>query len=188
MGESRPVVKDMKEGLSSARKPDLTHVRTPLMIYTARACEYGSAKYERSNFLRVVGAEPGGPPTRADFERMRTYLRAMISHGMAVLDAMEEHQASDPKLLDVEGMKRAAYCEDTDTTPGAKVGASGLPHLCGAAASLNMVLAQAVRFGLLPADPGQPWTRVASLDAADRQLAAARAKEPGVYDVAPPAR
>ena len=124
------------------------------MTYVARASAYGSAKYERSNFLRAV-SDAG--PARADFERYRAYLRATLSHIVENLDAMEEHQANDPHLADIEGMLRAAFAADTDATPGAPVGASGLPHIAHAAASLNMALAQAVNSGLLPRDPGQPW-------------------------------
>lgn len=144
--------KDLKEALSSGRKPDITHIRKSLLVYGARACEYGSEKYERSNFLREVEGGLG-----ADFERYRAYLRACVSHVQDVLDAMEFHQATDPHLEDKEGMRRAAYSADTDVTPGSEVCASGLPHLCGAVASLNIAIEQAVRYGLLPADPGQPW-------------------------------
>jgi hypothetical protein len=149
---------DMKEGLRSGRKADLTHVRTPFLNYTARACEYGSDKYERANYLRPADASCiPGVPQPADFTRLRSYLRAAASHILQVLDAMEAHQAGDPQLRDTGGMRSAAYCEDTDTTPGQKVGASGLPHLCGASASLMMAITQASRAGLLPADPGTPW-------------------------------
>lgn len=142
---------DQKEALTSGRKPDITHVRGPAMVYIARACEYGNAKYERANYLRKQ-------PTMADdFRRFRAYLRAQQAHTQAVLDAMEVHEATDPSLKDKAGMKRAAFCADTDATPGAKVGASGLPHLCGAGASYNMAVTQAVLSGLLPADPGRPW-------------------------------
>lgn len=148
-------LKDLKEGLSSARKADLTHVRTPFMVYTSRPCEYGSVKYERSNFMRRVSI--GDQPSKADFERFRSYLRAAASHIFQVLDSMEAHQANDPSLLDIEGMKRAAYAVDTDVTPGAKVGASMLPHIAPACASLNMAITQATACGLLPVDPGTPW-------------------------------
>lgn len=147
--------KDLKEGLTSGRKADITHVRTPFMIYASRACEYGNAKYERSNYLRPLA----GTGVGKDFERLRAYLRAAASHIYAVLDAMEEHQATDPELRNAEEMKRAAYCEDTDTKSGDKVGASGLPHLCGAAASLMMAITQATNYGLLPKDPGRPWEK-----------------------------
>ena len=40
--------KDLKEGLSSARKADITHMRTPFLVYGSRACEYGDQKYERA--------------------------------------------------------------------------------------------------------------------------------------------
>ncbi len=145
-------MKDMKEGLTSARKADITHVRGPFMVYTARPCEYGSDKYERSNFLRPT---PGG--TRTDFLRFRSYLRAALSHVMSTLDSMERHQAGDPDLLAEAGMKTAAYAIDTDATPGANVGASLLPHVAHACASLMMAVTQATESGLLPADPGTPW-------------------------------
>lgn len=148
------VAKDMKESLGSGRKADLTHARQALLIYIARACEYGCAKYQRANFLRPVD---GGPA--ADFRRLRAYVAAGLRHLTAMLEAMEAHEACDPELLDIAGMKRAAYCEDTDEDTTGKVGPSGLPHLAGACASLNMATAQAARYGLLPADPGQPWTK-----------------------------
>lgn len=153
-------MKDLKEGLSSARKADITHVRKATMVYIARPCEYGSVKYERANFLRPAAPVAGGAPIAADFVRFRAYLRAMISHAQDTLDAMELHQAGDPNLLDVEGMKRAAYAADLDETPGAKVGASRLPHVAHALATGNMAVTQAVNAGLLPADPGTPWTVV----------------------------
>lgn len=149
-------MKDMKESLTSGRKADITHVRGAIKRYIARACEYGSAKYERGNFLRNTGG------TGEDFERLRKYLRATISHIDATLDAMERHQAGDPNLLDEGGMRRAAYAEDTDAKPGCPVGASGLPHLAHAAASLMMALEQATVYELLPADPGQPWAERAA--------------------------
>lgn len=145
---------DLKEALSSARKPDLTHVRTAFMIYTCRPCSYGDDKYERGNYMRQVN---GGSTDRADFLRFRAYLRAAMSHISQTLDAMEAHQANDPQLLDVRGMRTAAYAADTDETPGARVGASMLPHVSMACASLNMAITQAVKYGLLPADPGRTW-------------------------------
>lgn len=120
-------------------------------MYNARACEYGSAKYERANYLRQT------PSFAEDFARMRAYLRAAVGHVFETLDQMEQHLANDPNLVDIEGAKLAAYAADTDAKPGCPVGASGLPHLAHAVASINMALAQAVQCGLLPADPGRPW-------------------------------
>lgn len=144
---------DVKAALHSGIKPDITHVRTPLLNYVARSSEYGTAKYqERANYVRPTASH------KEDFERYRSYLRALVSHAYKVLDSMERHQASDPQLQDWEGMKAAAYAADTD--PGNdRVGASGLSHIGGSAASLNMALEQAVNCGLLPADPGQPWNK-----------------------------
>lgn len=195
----KPIVKDMKEGLSSTRKADITHVRTPLMVYTSRNSDYGSFKYERGNYLRPVVPEGyTGVPTKADFERYRAYLRAALSHLVQQLDSLETHLSTDPKLEDVGGMRDSAYAVDTDEDTSGKVGPSFLPHIGGTCASLNMALAQAVRCGLIPSDPGQPWrdekcvSPVAETARAqwrrdeaakrDRLLAEARVAD-GAYDV-----
>lgn len=150
-------LKDIKEGLSSSRKPDLTHLRGVFATYTVRPCEYGSDKYERANYLRATGDGPHDVPTAEDFGRFRAYLRAAVGHILSTLDSMERHQAQDPKLEDVEGMKRAAYAVDTDAKPGQKVGASLLPHVANACASMQMAIEQAADCGLIPRDPGTPW-------------------------------
>ncbi len=167
-------MKDLKEGLSSSRKVDVTHVRSAIKRYIARACEWGSVRYERSNFLRRAADSLQEPAsTRANFERLRGYLRAASSHIDATLDSMEAHQAIDPKLENAAGMKRAAYAEDTDAQPGCPHGHSGLPHLAGASASLMMAIEQATVYGLLPADPGRPWeARKAAADALTASLQA----------------
>lgn len=146
------VISDLKTALGSGAKPDITHVRTPTLNYIARACEYGNAKYERANYLRSVGG------VKEDFERYRGYIRALLSHAHKAMDALELHQATDPHLTDEDGMKIAMFAEDLDATKGAKVGASGLPHIAHAAASINMAITQATTYGALPDDPGQPWT------------------------------
>lgn len=143
---------DLKAALGNSSKPDLTHVRKTLMTYIARACEYGDAKYERANYMRSAG-----DTTKGNFLRYRAYARAAASHIMETLDAMELHQSLDTDLKDVEGMRAAMYAADTDVTEGAKVGASGLPHLAHAAASLMMTIVQATLSGDLPKDPGRPW-------------------------------
>lgn len=159
--------KDMKEGLSSSRKADITHMRTPFLVHGSRACEYGNDKYYRANYARPMGT------IQEDFERLRQYLAAAARHIFVTLDEMEYHQAIDPNLEDIEGMKKACYAEDTDAKPGCPTGPSGLPHLCGAVASLNLAITQATRAGLLPADPGTPWKDVAKrkLDFTTRTLA-----------------
>lgn len=153
-------MKDMKEALGSTVKPDLTHVRKGIMVYIARACEFGSFKYERGNYLRQVGDQDG---FAADFERLRSYLRAALGHVVDTLDAMEMHLAIDPDLEDDDGMLRAAYAADDGDIPKT----SGLPHLAHAAASLMMAIEQAVVHGLLPEDPGQPWADVAAAEEGD---------------------
>jgi hypothetical protein len=148
--ESTPST-DVKEALHSTRKPDITHIRTPLLTYGTRGCEYGTVKYERGNYLKPTAS------LRYDFIRLRAYVRSSVSHLMSLLDSMEAHQAVDPALQNDEAMKVAAFAADDDHDTTGKVGPSRLPHLCGAIASLNMAVTQAVNAGLLPADPGQPW-------------------------------
>jgi len=173
--------RDLKEALSSGRKPDITHVRGPFKTYTARPCEYGSAKYVRGNFLRPAAPEGAllSARTRANFERFRAYLRAAASHIDATLDAMERHQARDGELTDVRGMVQAAYAVDTDAKPGCPVGPSLLPHVAHACASLMMAVTQAVDFGLLPEDPGRPWeTKMVSLGFLGHERAEAAMSDP----------
>jgi hypothetical protein len=150
-------LKDVKEALSSARKADTTHIRRSFQIYTARPCEYGCDKYERANFMRPTGEGPHDEPTAEDFNRFRAYLRAARDHIDEALESMERHQSQDPKLTDVAGMKKAAYAVDTDAKPGQKIGASMLPHVAPACASLMMAITQATDCNLLPKDPGTPW-------------------------------
>lgn len=166
-------LRDLKEGLSSTRKPDLTHVRTSIKVYTARPSMYGDDKYERANYMRPVSPDGyTGRPTRADFERFRAYLRAAESHISQVLDAMELHQSNDPKLEDIDGMIAAAYAPDIDKDVTGKVGPSFLPHVAPACSSIMMAIEQAVLSGLLPADPGCPWK-----DAECASPTAAKARE-----------
>ena len=147
----------MKEALSSGRKADTTHVRRTFQVYVSRPCEYGNDKYVRANYRRPTGGVHHTEPTAEDFRRLQSYARAARDHIDEMLDAMELHLATDPDLLDVEGMKRAAYAIDTDTRPGCPVGPSLLPHVAPACASLMMAITQATDCGLLPRDPGQPW-------------------------------
>ena len=150
------MLRDTKAALGNASKPDLTHVRRSFMVYIARACEYGSAKYERANYMR----QAGDGSTRDNFLRFGAYLRSAMSHLTGTLDAMELHLANDPDLEDEQGMLAAMYAADTDETPGAAVGASLLPHVAHGAAGLMMAVVQAVLYGALPEDPGQPWAAV----------------------------
>ncbi len=184
-------LRDLKDALSNARKADTTHVRRAFQIYTARPCEFGNVKYERGNYRRPLGDGPHAEPTRADFERFRGYLRAARDHIDETLDAMELHLATDPQLLDVAGMKRAAYAEDLDVSPGSEwLGPSKLPHVAPACASLNMAITQATDCGLLPRDPGVTWNAKAvkpALAAQDDLLMLARLANGGFDIPAPPA-
>ena len=153
--------KDLKEALSSFRKPDLSHMRTPFLVYGTRGCQYGDYKYERSNYLREMET------FSEDVERFRGYLTSTLRHVLAVLDSIEYHQANDPSLKDVEALKKAVYAIDLDVKPGDKYGPSKLPHVCGAIASLQMAVVQAVRAGVLPEDPGTPWLEEEEQEKAD---------------------
>lgn len=142
-------MKDMKAALNSGDKPDITHVRKCTMTYIARACEYGSHKYERSNFLRTMKTD------KEDFERYRSYLRAAVSHLLENLDEMEKHQSTDPSLQSIANMRKSVLAKDDSDGEES----SFLPHIAHAIASLNMALAQAIDCGLLPKDPGRPWDK-----------------------------
>lgn len=144
-------MRDQKAALGNSIKPDTTHVRRGIRVYIARACEYGSAKYERANYLRI------GSSTKEAFLVLRSYLRATQDHIGAVLDAMELHQAHDPDLVDVQGMLRACYAADTSEDSTHAVGPSRLPHIAHAAASVMMAIEKSILAGVLPADPGRPW-------------------------------
>ncbi|MCP4449798.1 MAG: hypothetical protein GY811_31370, partial [Myxococcales bacterium] len=137
-------MKDRKAALGNGTKPNLSHVRSGIKTYCARACEYGSDKYERGNFLRPSAENP---TLRDDFERLREYLEAVDRHLSKVFDSMERQLAMDPSLQDEEGMRRAAYAADTD--PGNdKVGPSNLPHLAHLSAGLMMAIEQSINSGL----------------------------------------
>jgi hypothetical protein len=174
-------LRDIKEALGNARKAGFSHVRSALKRYVARACEWGTFRYVRSNYLRPANDAPRDSveAVRAEFNRHRTYLEAADRHLTGILDKMELHQATDPDLVDIEGMRRAVYAADTDVDPKTGV-ASGLPHACGLAASINMAITQATTYGLLPEDPGQPW--VGAL--ADKEQAIRKVMEtpPVTYD------
>ena len=153
-------MKDLKASLGNGIKPPISHVRGPMKTYIARGCDYGTAKYMvRANFLRPAGV----PGIRGAFIRLGEYIESVDRHVTAFQDAMERHLSLDPELSDVEGMKTAAYAAD-DSPGNDKVGPSLLPHLAHAAAALNMAITQAVYAGLLPEDPGQPWTVIQKID------------------------
>ncbi len=145
-------MRDMKEALGNARKPDITHVRKALKYHIARACEYGSDKYERANFMRDSGGT-----AKEQVEALRVYARAAMGHLDDFLESLEMHESTDPNFEDIDGLCLAMYAEDTDAKPGCKVGASHLPHLAHGAASFMMLLTKLVLGGWLPMDPGTPW-------------------------------
>jgi hypothetical protein len=149
------ILGDQKEALTSGLKPDITHARKPLLVYVARGSEYGSVKYTRGNYLRPTGGEEHDLPTPADLRRYRAYLRATVGHLLDTLDAIEHAEARHgAEFGGVHAMQAAASAPVTDGDRP-----SFLPHVAHAAASLNMALAQAIACGLLPEDPGQPWTK-----------------------------
>jgi Domain of unknown function (DUF5664) len=150
--DKKPTLVDMKEALGNSIKPDITHITTAFLNYNARACEYGSEKYQRGNYRRRL------PSRKDDFNRALAYLRALLSHTTKAIDSMSIHLSRDPELVDYVGMARAVLARDTDTN--GIFPASGLPHLAHAAASMVMLLTQATDAGLLPLDPGCPWRQL----------------------------
>src|SRR6185503_5082978 len=106
---------DMKEGLTNG-KPQLSQLPQVGLVYTARAFEYGCSptKYERGNYLRPT------VDTLADFDRLLSYLDALLRHATKVTTEMNRARGcTDQTEAD---LKAAAMCIDKE---------SGLPHLCG---------------------------------------------------------
>jgi len=134
---------DMKEGLTNG-KPQLSQLPQVGLVYTARAFEYGCSptKYERGNYLRPT------VDTLADFDRLLSYLDALLRHATKVTTEMNRARGCTDQT-DAD-LKAAAMCIDKE---------SGLPHLCGMMASGMMAIQQAADAGLIPADPGRPWDK-----------------------------
>ena len=176
----RRAVGDMKQGLTGAR-PKLSILPRVGLTYGTRGCEYGADKYARGNYH-------GPPPaTVTPAERVLGYVDAALRHLTAISDAANH-------ALGTGGDLAAALALPDDEASGG-FPASGLPHFAHALASLLIGVSVAADDGLLPADPGQPLRAGAQVElpqkndpAAERQrvadLAAARVREPGVYDVA----
>jgi hypothetical protein len=84
----------------------------------------------------------------SDVDRLLEYISACKRHlnrwSLSIVRHLGSGKGCAPTLVE------AAYARDPE---------SGLPHACGAAASLGMALQQAVDAGLMPEDPGITWDR-----------------------------
>ncbi len=135
---------DMKHGLVSSR-PKLSIIGKHAMVYLCRAMEYGAAKYARGNFH-------GDPPDGVSkTDRVLGYVDAALRHLTEVAQAANVAKGTG-------GDERAAFLVTDDVSSGG-FPASGLPHIAHALASLMVLVEVGVQDGILPADPGQPWSR-----------------------------
>lgn len=127
-------------------KPDLSSLRGPFLNYAARAAQFGDQVPGRA---RADWMAPTAG-TAQDVARLRAQLAAVIRHVTSVLDSIEGCEALDPTFRrDRSLVEESCYAADPD---------SHLPQLAHAAQRLQMAITQAVLSGLLPADPGEPWT------------------------------
>lgn len=134
-------VGDRKAGIGT--KPPLSHTPLALEIYVARAHQFGGDKYGQ------VGNYLTPPPEGVeDVERLLEYISACRRHlsrwSLSIIRYLGDGKGC------ADSLREACYAVDKD---------SGLPHACGAAASLGMALQQAVDAGLMPEDPGVTWDR-----------------------------
>ncbi len=146
-------VGDMKHGLGGAR-PALSLVPRTGAIYGVRATEYGADKYARGNYH---GPPPAKLGANAGVMRLLGYIDATMRHLMHVSDKINRALGTGGDL--------AAACACVDDEASGNFPASMLPHLAHALASMNIGISCAVDDGLLPADPGQPWKKVITVEA-----------------------
>jgi Domain of unknown function (DUF5664) len=135
---------DMKEGLIGAR-PKLSILGKYALIAMCRGMEYGAAKYARGNYH-------GDPPTGVQsVDRFLGYLDASMRHLTAISQAINVAKGT--------GGDATTACSVVDDESSSKFPPSMLPHIAHALASLMIAVEVGVADGLLPADPGQPWSK-----------------------------
>lgn len=140
----RRAIGDMKEGLTTAR-PKLSIIGQHAQTYTCRGMEYGGDKYCRGNYY-------GAPPAEVTpVERFMGYVDAAMRHLTKIAQAFN--------IAHGTGGNQAAACSVVDDEASANFPPSMLPHMAHALASLMIGTEVGVMDGLLPADPGQPWTK-----------------------------
>lgn len=145
----RKAVGDMKAGLTSGARPKLSILCRAGLIYEARAQEYGADKYARGNHHGAPPAELGEGKV-AGALRLLGYIDATQRHLTRVADAINRALGTGGDLVEA--------CSTRDLDAAGNFPASGLPDLAHAKTSLGIGISCAIDDGLLPADPGQPWT------------------------------
>lgn len=139
----RKVIGDMKHGLTTAR-PKLSIIGQHAQVYTCRGMEYGADKYARGNYH-------GDPPAGVtNVDRFLGYVDAALRHLSKISQAINVARGT--------GGDEAAACAAVDGESSAGFPPSMLPHLAHAMASLMIAAEVGVADGLVPPDPGQPWT------------------------------
>jgi hypothetical protein len=142
----------MKHGLTSGARPKLSILPRAGLVYGGRGIEYGGDKYARGNYF---GPPPPalGEAELAATRRLLGYLDATLRHVTETADAINRALGTGGDL--------GAACAVADDLASGGFPASGLPHLAHAISSLLIGVTCAVDDGLLPEDPGQPWTKSA---------------------------
>lgn len=135
---------DMKHGLTSGARPQLSVVGKHSMVYQTRGTEYGAAKYARGNYH---GDAPAGVTPEA---RIMGYVDAIMRHCTELSHAYNT-------AIGTGGDVRAALRDCVDAGSSGGFPASMLHQLAHILAGAGIAVECAVADGILPADPGQPW-------------------------------
>jgi hypothetical protein len=135
-------VGDMKHGLTSDR-PKMSLLGDDAATHQVRATEYGADKYARGNYY---GPAPAGV---SPVDRFLGYIDATMRHCLAITKAVNIARGT--------GGDEVAACRVIDDKASGNFPPSLLPHVAHMMASTAIGIETAVRDGLLPADPGQPW-------------------------------
>jgi hypothetical protein len=143
MNDERKTVGDMKAGLTGSR-PKMSLIGRYGAIHQVRGTEYGADKYARGNYHGPA------PKSISSVDRFLGYIDAEIRHLLAISNAINIAKGT--------GGDEVAACSVIDDEASGGFPPSGLPHISHAIAGLGIAIECAVADGLIPADPGQPWT------------------------------
>lgn len=137
--------RNAQEAGSGFARPRMSILQRHGLIHGCRGTEFGADKYARGNYF-------GPPPEGVDpVDRYLEYIDAAIRHLTHISQAINFAKGTG-------GDQRAA-CAVVDEDASSGFPPSMLPHHSHAIAGLMIAAECAVHDGLLPADPGQPWTR-----------------------------
>lgn len=137
-------LKMLRDQRAPGARPKLSLLPRSGLVHASRGLAYGAAKYARANFM---GPCPEGIPP---VDRILGYLDALMRHATHITQAINYAKGT-------RGDQRAAVAVQDEEASGG-FPASMLPHFSHILAGALIAVECAVEDGLLPADPGEPWT------------------------------